>query len=96
MGYIIFIVVDDGGVVIRGLGKCFLVVNFFFDVVDNGIFGVLVDGEDVVDVEGSFFIVVDERIGGEIFSSEESFFLEFVLVRVMEDNGSKGSIFVWN
>ena len=66
------------------------VTYFLFDVADDGAFGALGDGEDVADGEGGFFAAVDKGAGVKAFGGDESFFTEFVAVRIAEDDAGEG------
>jgi hypothetical protein len=68
-----------------------LITRLGFNVADGSTFGDLVDGEDVTSGEGSFISTVDELTSVHAFSSQEVGSLESILIRVSEDDLSKGS-----
>jgi len=72
-------------------GELTLITRLVFDVTDGSTFGDLVDGEDVTSGEGSLGTSIDELTSVHSFNSEEMAVLKSVLIRVSEDNLSKGS-----
>lgn len=88
------VVVNDGDVVVRGMVEGVMVVDFFFDVGDDGIFRYFIDGKDVVDSECSFFIGVDELVSVYVFVGNEGFGNLFEFVGVVEDDFGERSIMI--
>lgn len=88
------VVVDNGDVVVGGVVECIMVIDFFFDVGDDGIFGDGSEGEDVVDGKSGVFVGVDELVGVYVFVGNEGFGDFFEFVGWVELNVGEGSIMV--
>jgi len=84
-------VTDDDSRGTRASGELTLITRLVFDVTDGSTFGDLVDGKDVTGGQRSFSTGVDELTSVHTFDSEEMVVLKSVLIRVSEDDLSKGS-----
>jgi len=83
------VVGDDSAVVPRGTTELAAITGVKFGVGDNGTFGHLAYGHNVADFELSGFPAVDKLASVQPFYGNEVLFVEFVLVRVAENNAGK-------
>jgi len=84
-------VTDDNGRGTRASSELTLITGLVFNVTDGSTFGNLVDGKDVTSSQRSLGTSVDELTSVHSFNSDEVVVSESVLIRVSEDDLSKGS-----
>jgi len=84
-------VTDDNGRSTRASSELTLITGLVFNVTDGSTFGNLVDGKDVTSSQRSLGTSVDELTSVHSFNSDEMVVSESVLIRVSEDDLSKGS-----
>jgi len=84
-------VTDDNGRSTRASSELTLITGLVFNVTDGSTFGNLVDGKDVTSSQRSLGTSVDELTSVHSFNSDEVVVSESVLIRVSEDDLSKGS-----
>lgn len=90
-------VANDGGVVSGCAGEGTTVAGLLLDVADDGTLRALAHGEDVADVQGSFFAAVDECAGVHAFGGDEGLLAQLVAVWVTEDDTGEGgtAVILW-
>jgi len=84
-------VTDNDGRSTRASGELSLITGLVFNVTNGSTFGNLVDGKDVTGGKRSLSSGVDELTSVHTLTSDEMVVLKSVLIRVSEDDLSKGS-----